>query len=49
MNVKARFFISSAMLIAVFMVVAGCGETVRGIGRDASRIGHGVKTVFISD
>lgn len=28
--------------------LAGCGETVRGIGRDTSRIAYGVKTIFVS-
>lgn len=35
-------------LLAVF-VLSGCGETVRGMGRDLSRVGRGVKTIFISD
>ena len=25
----------------------GCGETIRGVGRDFSRIGRGVKTIFV--
>ena len=49
MNKKAHFFISWAMLIVAIISFTGCGETIRGIGRDAGRIGHGVKTIFISD
>ena len=30
-------------------VIAGCGETIKGIGKDASRIGRSVKQIFISD
>ena len=38
-----------ALVVVGILVLQGCGETLRGIGRDASRIGRGVKTVFISD
>lgn len=30
-------------------ILAGCGETVRGIWRDSQRVGRGVKTIFIAD
>lgn len=29
------------------LVFSGCGETIRGVGRDISRIGRGVKTIFV--
>lgn len=43
--------VSSLVLVVLFIAIfaAGCGETVRGLGRDASRVGRGVKTIFISD
>ena len=36
-----------ALLIIFCMTLVGCGETVSGVGKDASRIGKGVKTIFI--
>jgi len=36
-------------LIFVTLVITGCGETFSGIGKDARRIGKGVKTVFIRE
>ena len=36
-------------LLALITFFSGCGETVRGVGRDASRIGYGVKTIFVSN
>ena len=38
-----------AALMALAMLASGCGETISGIGKDAKRIGKGVKTVFIRD
>lgn len=40
------FFILFLFVASMF---TGCGETVRGVGRDMNRIGHGIKTIFISD
>lgn len=37
------------LLAAFSACLFGCGETVSGIGKDARRIGKGVKTVFIRD
>lgn len=37
-----------AAIILLFIFIAGCGETVRGVGKDASRIWYGTKTIFIS-
>jgi len=43
-NTGLLFFV----VIVVFFVT-GCGETVRGLGRDMNRVGRGVKTIFVSD
>ena len=38
------------LVLGVLMtLLAGCGETVRGVRGDASRIGRGVKQIFVSD
>ena len=34
-------------MIALFF--AGCGSTVRGVGKDIHRVGRGIKMVFISE
>lgn len=36
------------MILGIF-VLSGCGETIRGVGKDAKRVGRGVYTIFISD
>jgi predicted small secreted protein len=33
-------------LLAVCIILSGCGETISGVGKDANRIGRGVSTVF---
>lgn len=35
------------LLLVIVTYLSGCGETVSGIGKDAGRIGKGVKTIFI--
>ncbi len=35
--------------ILALIVLAGCGETVRGVWKDTKRVGYGVKTIFVSD
>ena len=35
-------------MLILLLLLTGCGETVRGIGRDTSRIAYGVKTIFVS-
>jgi len=45
MPLYPRFF--TALMIALFF--AGCGSTVRGVGKDISRVGRGVKMIFISE
>ena len=44
-----RYFALFMLLIFVSVVLAGCGETISGVGKDASRIGKGVKTIFVRD
>jgi len=41
--------ITAFVLLTWFVVMAsGCGETIRGIGRDATRVMHGTRTIFVS-
>lgn len=47
MNMKICYLLITVFLGIVFC--SGCGETVRGIGKDAHRIGQGTKTIFVSD
>lgn len=37
------------ILIVFAATLTGCGETVSGVGKDARRIGKGVKTIFVKD
>lgn len=37
-----------ALLLASFIITA-CGETLSGMGKDAKRMGKGVKTIFVRD
>ena len=34
------------LLLAVCVVIFGCGETVSGVGKDVNRMGRGVTTFF---
>jgi predicted small secreted protein len=34
----------AALIFALCVSVLGCGETISGIGKDASRMGRGVNT-----
>lgn len=38
-------------MLAIFFLtmLAGCGETIGGVGKDVSRIGKGIKTIFVKD
>ena len=38
--------VGACLFLAVF--ISGCGETVHGVGKDVSRVGRGVKTIFVS-
>ena len=35
-------------LVLLLTFLSGCGETVRGVGKDVSRVGRGVRTIFVS-
>ncbi len=37
-----------AVVVLLLGMLAGCGETFRGIGKDTSRIWYGTKTIFVS-
>jgi len=34
------------LFVAAIVSLCGCGETVSGVGKDASRMGKGVNTFF---
>ena len=34
------------LLLAATVSLCGCGETISGVGKDASRMGKGVSTFF---
>ena len=44
---KNNLFWLSIIVLGV-LVISGCGETVHGVGQDFSRMGRGVKTIFVS-
>ncbi|MFC1577062.1 hypothetical protein ACFL3N_01845 [Candidatus Omnitrophota bacterium] len=35
------------LALTLSIALAGCGETVRGAGKDVSRMGKGVNTFFL--
>ncbi|MBI3313038.1 MAG: entericidin [Candidatus Omnitrophica bacterium] len=43
----ARILILAVLALSIVAGLVGCGETLRGIGRDASRVGRGIKTIFV--
>ena len=43
---KKKYWV--VMMALGLFVLSGCGETIRGVGRDTSRIAYGVKTIFVS-
>jgi len=45
---KNNLLAISATLLILLFALSGCGETLRGIGRDTSRVAYGVKTIFVS-
>jgi len=47
--IMKRYIVLALALVFVSTMLAGCGETVSGIGKDASRIGKGVQTIFVRD
>jgi len=44
---KKSFFIG--FLFLIMFQLFGCGETISGIGKDARRVGKGVKTIFFKE
>jgi len=38
-----------AFFLFVLFLAGGCGSTIRGIGKDVSRVGHGIKMIFVSE
>ena len=36
-------------ILLLIVILAGCGETIRGIGQDVNRMGRGIKTIFVSE
>jgi predicted small secreted protein len=48
MNSRKIIYLSFALFL-LFVFCSGCGETVRGMSKDASRVGRGTKTIFVSD
>lgn len=44
---KTKFIYLIVCLILVFC--AGCGETIRGMNKDAHRVGRGFRTIFVAD
>lgn len=39
-------FISAILILMICAALAGCGETVSGVGKDVNRMGRGVSTFF---
>lgn len=51
---KNRFRDPGIFSLTVFVALSllyltGCGETIRGMGKDAGRIGSGIHKVFFAD
>ncbi len=49
MKLFLKKLVFTVFLVTVMFQLSGCGETVSGIGKDARRIGKGVKTIFVRD
>ena len=49
MNILFKRSILLAILVMLALQLAGCGETLQGIGKDVRRVGQGVKTIFVRD
>lgn len=43
-----RHFAKFGALLLLGVLLTGCGETIRGAGKDVTRVGRGVKTIFVS-
>ncbi len=44
---KRQHYWLAVAILGIF-IFSGCGETVRGVGRDTARVGKGVKTIFFT-
>ncbi len=44
-----RRFIILVAAVCLLAACSGCGETINGIGNDVSRMGRGVRTIFVRD
>ena len=44
-----KHLILLVLLMTTSVMFTGCGETVRGAWKDAQRVGHGVKTIFVAE
>lgn len=42
-------FLLVGIVLLLMAHLAGCGETITGIGKDVKRVGQGVKTIFFRD
>lgn len=49
MNLFCKRVILIVFLTVVILQLSGCGETFHGVGKDWSRVGKGVKTIFTRD
>ena len=49
MNLFYKRLILVSILAILILQLYGCGETIQGIGKDVTRMGKGVKTIFIRD
>jgi len=48
-GMNSKKIVWAILVVNILILCAGCGETVDGMGKDAHRIGKGMKTVFVAD
>lgn len=49
MGLFYRRLILVALLTILVLQLSGCGETLQGLGKDTTRMGKGIRTIFIRD
>ncbi|MBL7070610.1 MAG: hypothetical protein ISS26_00350 [Candidatus Omnitrophica bacterium] len=49
MNLLYKRSLAVVFLMIMLLQLSGCGETLRGVGKDWGRVGKGVKTIFVRD
>ena len=49
MNLFFRKLVLAVFVTMLALQLAGCGETLQGVSKDAQRMGKGVKTIFVRD